>query len=101
MGLCGGLVMSNAYWRASKKSFPPAVWLTLDATWPKNAWEFKAQENTLLWEEGGGYPLHRPREQTLLPRSSYAGSRAMLVPNGEEWELREAAGGGGGGGGGG
>jgi hypothetical protein len=35
MGLCGGLGMSNTYWRVSKKPLPPTVWKVLERVAPR------------------------------------------------------------------
>lgn len=35
MGLCGGLGLSNTYWRVSKKPLPPAVWKALEKFFPQ------------------------------------------------------------------
>jgi len=49
MGLCGGLGMSNTYWRVSKKQLPPAVWQAL---------EHATSKRTLAGLEGLMMPMH-------------------------------------------
>ncbi|KAI5820572.1 CLN3 protein-domain-containing protein [Pyronema omphalodes] len=43
MGLCGGLGMSNTYWRVSKKPLPPTVWKVLERVAPRKTITARAE----------------------------------------------------------
>lgn len=84
MGLCGGLGMSNTYWRVSKKPLPAAVWSALDKARSKRLRKkergFDNQEDgvpTPLDGEQDGYFAPRPRLRKLVSMRGSAGERLL------------------------
>ncbi|KAH0614402.1 uncharacterized protein H6S33_000038 [Morchella sextelata] len=84
MGLCGGLGMSNTYWRVSKKPLPDAVWNALDKARSKRLRKkersFDTQEDgisTPLDGEQDGYFAPRPRLRKLVSMRGSAGERLL------------------------
>lgn len=84
MGLCGGLGMSNTYWRVSKKPLPPAVWQALDQARVKSL-----RGRTDITQEDGtmapgahddGYFQRRPRlRKSNTGRELTLGGHAILL----------------------
>ncbi|KAF8252206.1 hypothetical protein K440DRAFT_658038 [Wilcoxina mikolae CBS 423.85] len=88
MGLCGGLGMSNTYWRVSKKPLPPAVWKALEKSSPSKLASLAHGEGCMIPmnpnEEEESYfyqrdrPLPRPRlRQTFSMGPSPSGDREL------------------------
>lgn len=89
MGLCGGLGMSNTYWRVSKKPLPVSVWQAFDKARSKS---FCQKERTIDTQEDGistpldseedenSYFVPRPRLRKLVsPRTYSRGSQEALL----------------------
>lgn len=93
MGLCGGLGMSNTYWRVSKKPLPVSVWQAFDKAGSKS---FCQKERTIDTQEDGiptpldseeeeeddenSYFVPRPRLRKLVSSRTYLrGSQEALL----------------------
>lgn len=64
MGLCGGLGMSNTYWRVSKKPLPSAVWQALERATSKR---------TLARQEGVMTPMYPVENSNISDESEGEG----------------------------
>lgn len=79
MGLCGGLGMSNTYWRVSKKPLPQSVWQALDKASLKRPKGRAAgtQEDRIPTPSGGedenSFFVPRPRLRKLVSLRTYLG----------------------------
>lgn len=88
MGLCGGLSMSNTYWRVSKKPLPQSVWQAFDKASSKR---LRQKEHTVDTQEDGiptppdsedenSYFFPRPRLRKLVsPRTHPGGGHEALL----------------------
>lgn len=81
MGLCGGLGMSNTYWRVSKKPLPQPVWQAFDKASSKRLRQkgrtMSAQEDRIPTpsdsEDENSYFVPRPRLRKLVSLRTYLG----------------------------
>lgn len=99
MGLCGGLGMSNTYWRVSKKPLPDSVWQALDKARSKR---LRQKRRTLDTQEDGipssldgedqdGYFAPRPRLRRLFSSATYLGGNQTPLLQGSVDSLRPSS----------
>lgn len=90
MGLCGGLGMSNIYWRVSKKPLPVSVWQAFDKAGSKH---FRQKDRTIDTQEDGVSTLDSEGDENsyFVPKSRMwkSGSSTVQLRGDQEALLQD------------